>query len=130
MVSNARVVGQVDHIGIEGEVLHNLVANRKIDALGCVLENNLRGVDGYVVQPIRSVLIFHAGGEAIFLIKERQVGDPLRCTGKGDFALVRSLKIAINEKTARLPTKAITETRPQGKEQLMAKYEAVEQAAS
>src|SRR3546814_5973689 len=72
LVSNARFVGQVDHIGIEGEVLHNLVANRKIDALGCVPENILRGVDGYVVQPIRSVLISHAGGEAIFLIKERQ----------------------------------------------------------
>src|SRR3546814_17205663 len=78
LVSNARFVGQVDNIGIEGEVLHNLVANRKIDALGCVPENILRGVDGYVVQPIRSVLISHAGGEAIFLIKERQVGDPLR----------------------------------------------------
>src|SRR3546814_6113177 len=44
LVSNARFVGQVDHIGIEGEVLHNLVANRKIDALGCVPENILRGV--------------------------------------------------------------------------------------
>src|SRR3546814_3784980 len=65
LVSNARFVGQVDHIGIEGEVLHNLVANRKIDALGCVPENILRGVDGYVVQPIRSVLISHAGGDAI-----------------------------------------------------------------
>src|SRR3546814_13481475 len=76
LVSNARFVGQVDHIGIEGEVLHNLVANRTIDALGCVPDNILRGVDGYFVQPIRSVLISPAVGEAIFLIKYLHVVYP------------------------------------------------------
>src|SRR3546814_6794704 len=81
----------------------------------CSSDLILRGVDGYVVQPIRSVLISHAGGEAIFLIKERQVGDPLRCSGKGDFAPVRSLKIAINERNARLRTKAIKGARQEGK---------------
>src|SRR3546814_11511545 len=78
LVSNARFVGQVDHIGIEGDVLHNLVANRKIDALGCVPENILRGVDGYVVQPIRSVLISHPGGEAKFHIKRPQRSEERR----------------------------------------------------
>src|SRR3546814_20646192 len=47
LVSNARLVGQVDHIGIEGEVLHNLVANRKIDALGWVPKNIRRVCEAY-----------------------------------------------------------------------------------
>src|SRR3546814_68294 len=93
-----------------------------------VPENILRGVDGYVVQPIRSVLISHAGGEAIFLIKERQVGDPLRCSGKGDFAPVRSLKIAISERNARLRTKAIKGARQEGKGLIIGQFDAVELA--
>src|SRR3546814_15168275 len=57
-----------------------------------------------------------------------QVGDPLRCSGKGDFAPVRSLKIAINERNARLRTKAIKGARQEGKGLIIGQFDAVELA--
>src|SRR3546814_4705411 len=57
-----------------------------------------------------------------------QVGDPLRCSGKADFAPVRSLKIAINERNARLRTKAIKGARQEGKGLIIGQFDAVELA--